>query len=1017
MTLARRRSAHFGNVGAARSGLLTALVLVLLTTAGGAQRSLNFSNIIDDRSDQRLPADSNQPLGPTRNPGIGALPPVAQAQISAAIGEDERAYHALAQLHGFRLDNANHDVSAEFTPTGVEFRHGANRWGLALRGYGYGEALRGAAGTLPTANANRVEYRRAGLTEWYVNGPLGVEQGFTLERAPERSNGKPLTLAIALSGNLTPSVAPGARALTLSKEGAVALRYAGLTAWDADRRELRAWLEVAGDQLRVQVDDVDARYPVTIDPYVQARKLTTAKPCDPSGVCDDGAPGDQFGYAVSISADASTVVVGVPFKYTNSFARGAAYVFVKPTDAGGWNSIFPTLYKAKLLASDGATNGLFLGYSVDISRDGGTIVAGARRFGTGSGAAYVFVRPTSGWGTNQVQIETAKLTADPNGTGVDLGSFGHAVSMSGDGGTIAVAAPEYAVAVVSSGAAYTFLRPATGWVNATESQKLTGTEMSRYGSSVALSDDATILAIGAANENPNGGAANFIGTTHVLARRTNSGSSDSYSDVAKLVPSNGLPRDLFGYSVSVAGDGRTIVVGAPVMEDDTPPHPGTAYVFVRPSRGWGVPKFTMTETARLTSSDAFENDEFAQAVEISADGLTILASAIEPPVLPGTLPGSGAGYLFGRPPAGWSTSTENTKSRSEDGFLYIEDLFGFSVALSGDGRVSVIGAPFQTLNANSAQGAAYVFTGSAADPIASVSPSNLTFAPQSIGTTSSPQTVTVTNTGASPLHVSSVSATSQFFTTQNCVAASPIAVGSSCSESVTFAPLTVEQFFGAVGFTDDGGGATPTTQFVQLQGTGKKANTSTTITSISATRVLPGQSVMVSYSVASEPGSTLSPFGPITVQATTGESCMGGPLSNGCTLTFLSPGSRTITAAYNGNSSFNPSTSAGVTVDVADFSLSVTPASQSITGKKATYTLSVVPLTGSSGTVALTCSGGPANTTCAVSPSSVNLAGGTATTKATVSLPNGVNVGTYTITFTGGFGSATRSTTASLTVK
>jgi len=52
-----------------------------------------------------------------------------------------------------------------------------------------------------------------------------------------------------------------------------------------------------------------------------------------------------------------------------------------------------------------------------------------------------------------------------------------------------------------------------------------------------------------------------------------------------------------------------------------------------------------------------------------------------------------------------------------------------------------------------------------------------------------------------------------------------------------------------------------------------------------------------------------------------------------------------------------------------------------------------------------------------VLPGSVNLAGGTATTKATVSLPNGVNVGTYTITFTGSFGSATRSTTASLTVK
>ena len=1019
MTLPRRGSARFGTFGTARarSGCWTALTLLLLGAVVGAQHPASLAGTITDRRDQRSPLHAAELPATAVHPGMAGLPAAAQAQISAEIGADERAYHAVANRQGFRVDNANHEVSAEFGPAGPEFRHGANRWGVSLRGYGYTGALLDAGESVPSANANRVEYRRGVLTEWYVNGPLGVEQGFTLAHAPEGADGTPLTLAFALSGNLTPAVAPGARGMTLSRDGAVALQYAGLTAWDADRHELRAWLEVAGDQLRVQIDDAGARYPLTIDPYVQARKLTTVKPCDAAGVCDDGAPDDQFGYSVSISADTSTVVVGTPFKFTNSFNRGAAYVFVKPTDAGGWNSISPTFFKAKLLASDGANSGRFLGYAVDISRDGGTIVAGARRFGTASGAAYVFVKPAGGWGSFQVQTETARLTADPNGAGSDLGSFGHAVSISGDGGTIAVAAPEHAVAVVSSGAAYTFLRPATGWVTATESQKLTGTEMSRFGISLALSDDATILAIGAANENPSGGAANFVGTTHVLARRSKSGSIDSYAEVARLVPSDGLPRDAFGYSVSAAGDGRTIVVGAPVMEDDTAPHAGAAYVFVRPSRGWGSPKFTMSETAKLTASDGWENDEFGQSVDISGDGATIVAAAIERPALPGTQPGPGAGYLFARSPSGWSTSTENTRVLSADGFGFTEDRFGFSTALSGDGRISVIGAPFQTLNANVAQGAVYVFTGSAAEPVGSVSPSSLTFAPQAVGTTSAPKTVTLTNTGAGPLHVASVSPVGQFFSTQNCVAASPIAPGASCSESVTFSPLSVESFVGSVVFTDDGGGGSPTTQFAQLQGTGQKANTSTTITSVSSASVLVGQSVIVSFAIAAEPGSVLSPSGGVLVQASTGESCMAGAMSNGCTLIFASPGSRTITARFNGNVSFNTSTSPAVTVNVADFSLSVTPASQTITGRKASYTLTVTAVSGSAGSLALACTGGPANTTCALSPNAVNLASSTTTAKATVTLPNGAGAGTYTITFVGSFGGATRSTTATLTVQ
>ena len=46
----------------------------------------------------------------------------------------------------------------------------------------------------------RVEYRRDGLTEWYINGPRGLEQGFTLAAPPAgaRSSSR---LALAVTGD------------------------------------------------------------------------------------------------------------------------------------------------------------------------------------------------------------------------------------------------------------------------------------------------------------------------------------------------------------------------------------------------------------------------------------------------------------------------------------------------------------------------------------------------------------------------------------------------------------------------------------------------------------------------------------------------------------------------------------------------------------------------------------------------------------------------------------------------
>jgi len=89
----------------------------------------------------------------------------------------------------------------------------------------------------------------------------------------------------------------------------------------------------------------------------------------------------------------------------------------------------------------------------------------------------------------------------------------------------------------------------------------------------------------------------------------------------------------------------------------------------------------------------------------------------------------------------------------------------------------------------------------------------------------------------------------------------------------------------------------------------------------------------------------------------------------------LAGGGHTITAAFSStNANFQGSSSAALTQNVEDFSVSEAPASLTISrGHSGTTTLTVQPVLGYSGNVSLSCSGVPANTTCSLSPSQVSL--------------------------------------------
>ena len=133
---------------------------------------------------------------------ISRLPLPAQATISQVLGRDDRAYRAAAVGRGFRVENARHGLHARFSAAGVEVSSENDRLTLALRAYGYGEALRPVAGAEPQAEANRIVYRRGMLSEWYVNGPLGLEQGFTLDAPPVGPREGSLTLSLTVGGTL-----------------------------------------------------------------------------------------------------------------------------------------------------------------------------------------------------------------------------------------------------------------------------------------------------------------------------------------------------------------------------------------------------------------------------------------------------------------------------------------------------------------------------------------------------------------------------------------------------------------------------------------------------------------------------------------------------------------------------------------------------------------------------------------------------------------------------------------------
>ena len=425
------------------------------------------------------------------------------------------------------------------------------------------------------------------------------------------------------------------------------------------------------------------------------------------------------------------------------------------------NFTIPNTQQAYLKASNTGENNGF-GYSVAISADGNTLAVGAFRESAnasgingdetqtddaaGTGAVYVFTRTDATW-SQQAYVKAS----NPQ----HFALFGHSVSLSADGNTLAVGASgensgatgingeQNDTSTISAGAVYVFTRTAAAWSQQTYIKASNTTVDYNFGYRVAISADGLTLAVGSNQDSSAAIGINGDGTDDAAdINALDSGSAyvfvsdgTTWSQEAYIKASRENGDAQFGSSIAISADGNTLAIGAPnefggatgINGDQTDlsqPSSGAVYVFTRAASTW-------SQLAYVKSSNTNADQGFGSALAMSNDGSTLAVGA------PGEASdatgingdqanlddaGAGAVYVFTTDGTTWSQQAYVKASNTTAGAA-----FGSAVALTTDGNVLAASAISDSSQSNTINGdesdtsdenagAAHVFTRGGSSP-------------------------------------------------------------------------------------------------------------------------------------------------------------------------------------------------------------------------------------------------------------------------------------------------------------
>nr|WP_246394212.1 FG-GAP repeat protein [Microbulbifer rhizosphaerae] len=394
--------------------------------------------------------------------------------------------------------------------------------------------------------------------------------------------------------------------------------------------------------------------------------------------------GDEFGTSLTLSSDGSVLAVsalregsgatGVDGDQAdNSASRaGAVYVFTQSGD---------TWAQQAYIKASNTEEGDYFGEGLALSPDGTTLAVGApfensgaigidghqtNSLATAAGAVYVFTQSGDTW-AQQAYIKASNTES--------VEQFGKKIALSSDGSLLAVSAPQEDSsatgiggdqadnAAENSGAVYMFTRSGGAWAQQAYIKASNTGKGDQFGSSLVLSADGGVLAVGARGEDSSAGgidgdqadnSANASGAVYVFTQ-----SGDTWFQQAYIKASNVENIDVFGLNLALSADGATLAVGATGEDssatgingdqaDNSAGGSGAVYLFTQSAGVWSLKSY-------IKASNAEADDQFGTNLALSSDGGILAvgatwedssATGINGDQADNSAEGSGAVYLY-----------------------------------------------------------------------------------------------------------------------------------------------------------------------------------------------------------------------------------------------------------------------------------------------------------------------------------------------------------------------------------
>lgn len=254
-------------------------------------------------------------------------------------------------------------------------------------------------------------------------------------------------------------------------------------------------------------------------------------------------PGDLSGSSVSLSSDGTILAIGAPYNDANNSDNtlNVGRVRVYKWNGEDWDQLGSDIH--------GVGKDDRLGSSVSLSDDGSILAIGAPI--SAAGKAHVYQ-----W--NQIDENWEQVGSDINGENSGDQS-GSRVSLSGDGFILAIGAPfNNGVGGERSGHVRVYRWNDENWTQLGSDIDGEKTD-DRSGISVSVSDNGTIVAIGAPYNDADGDDDTNIG--HVRVYKLND-SNENWDQLGSEDIDGEFAGDLSGISVSLSGDGSILAVGA-----------------------------------------------------------------------------------------------------------------------------------------------------------------------------------------------------------------------------------------------------------------------------------------------------------------------------------------------------------------------------------------------------------------------------------------------------------------------